>query len=125
MLSDSPEYRERLKRPFVPPKLDYVALRKALPDDVWKRSTFKSLLAVGRLIVISSLLHALGLWLVRGAQVPHDLPYASEAMARTAMKVVGWVFFLWWQPITWAGFWALGKFALVNCYTLTQTFDRA
>lgn len=114
MLSDSPEYQERIKKPFVPPQLDYVVLRKALPDDVWKRSTFKSLVAFGRLVVISALLHALGLWLVRGAKISDDFPYASEQFTRTALKAVGWAFFLWWQPITWAGFWALGAFTLAG-----------
>lgn len=108
VFSDSPEYVERTKKPFVPPDLDYAALRKALPDDVWKRSTLKSLIVFGRLIVISSLLHWFGLWLVRGAVLPAGFPYAAHPITPTAVKIAGWAFYLWWQPIAWSGFWALG-----------------
>jgi hypothetical protein len=109
MFSDSAEYIERTKQPFVPPNLDYAVLRKALPDNVWKRSTTKSLIAFGRLIVISALLHRLGLWLVHGATLPSEFPYASHPIGHMAAKVAGWAFYLWWQPLAWAGFWALGK----------------
>ncbi|KAI0088627.1 delta-12 fatty acid desaturase protein [Irpex rosettiformis] len=108
VFSDSPEYVERTKKPFVPPELDYVALRKALPEDIWRRSTTKSLIVFGRLIVISSLLHWFGLWLVRGAVLPAGFPYATHPFTPTAVKIAGWAFYLWWQPIAWAGFWALG-----------------
>ena len=111
MLSDSPEYVHRTKTAFVPPELDYAVLRKALPDEVWKRSTSKALIAFTRLVIISAALHAFGVWLVRGAPIPEDFPYAPEEFSHTALKVAGWAFYLWWQPITWAGFWALGKWS--------------
>ena len=68
-----------------------------------------TLIVFGRLIVISLLLHWSGLWLVRGAVLLAGFPYASYPLTPTAIKVVGWAFYLWWQPIAWAGFWALGK----------------
>lgn len=113
MFSDSPEYKERIHKPFVPPQLDYAALRKALPAHLWQRNTFKSLVALTRLIVASTLLHMLGLWLVRGANVPSDFPYAPQQLNRTALKVAGWAFYLWWQPITWTGLWSLGNVHLL------------
>ena len=108
---DSDEYTRRKNTPFVPPNLDYVALRKALPRDVWQRSTRKSLLAMSRLIFTSLMLHALGVWLWRGAQLSFITAHIPPSI-QSLVNVTGWTFYLWWQPIIWAGFWSLGKCSL-------------
>lgn len=105
-LEDSPEYKERLQTPFVPPDLDLNTLRKALPNELWKRDTARGLLYLTRLIIVSLALLAVGIWLERGAVLPEG--YTVSPRAHTAIRVAGWSFYMWWQSLAWAGFWSLG-----------------
>lgn len=104
LTTDGPEYVARTQHPFVPPDVDLHALRKAVPNDAFRRSTWRALVHLAPILATTALLFVLG-WHIDGAVAALALP----ANLKWVMKWTLWTVYWNVQAIAWAGFFTIGK----------------
>ena len=104
--ADSPEYTARTRKDYVPPTVDLNALRAALPNELWERSTVKGLLVTLRVALICATSSALGYCLEQRSSFLFCLT-TGRVLGLFAVSVA-WIVYWWWQGLVWAGLWSLG-----------------
>ncbi|KAI0072548.1 hypothetical protein K474DRAFT_1628832 [Panus rudis PR-1116 ss-1] len=108
---DSPEYLERLKKPFIPPSVTLKSIHAAVPKHLFVKSTTKSLFYVFRhLAFVGALFHLA--W--RSSEVSDWLSEQEKEqlgkiyVGRKAVEWGIWLFYWFWQSVCFTGIWTLG-----------------
>lgn len=95
-LSDSPEYTERKKTPFVAPNITVAELHAAVPPELFRKSTFWGLFYVSRAVLSAYVLYL-------------ATPYISLAAPYVGTTGVWslWASYWWTQGLVLGGWWCL------------------
>ncbi|KAF8901965.1 delta-12 fatty acid desaturase protein [Mucidula mucida] len=95
-LSDSPEYLERKRTPFVVPNITIAEIRRAVPPELFKKSTFWGLYYVARALISAYVVYKLTLF----------IPLAAPYVGSVGVWVL-WATYWWTQGLVLAGWWCL------------------
>lgn len=106
LTTDGPEYVARTQTAFTPPDVDLQALRKAVPNDAFRRSTWRALVHLAPILTTTALFFVLG-WHIDGVVAALDLPTNLKWVLKWTLWTVYWNV----QAIAWAGFFTIGKVA--------------
>ncbi|KAI0356910.1 delta-12 fatty acid desaturase protein [Trametes cingulata] len=102
-LADGPEYVARTQTAFVPPDIELRALRRAIPNAAFHRSTRRALAGIAPVVLATVGLGVFG-WHVDALAARLPVPGGWREVARWAMWLVYWNA----QGIAWAGLWSVG-----------------
>ncbi|TFK53584.1 hypothetical protein OE88DRAFT_1655769 [Heliocybe sulcata] len=106
LFADGPEYLERKKRPFAPPKISLAEVHAAIPPHLRQRSTLKGLYYVSRDVFFGVLFYTLALYIDPAADyVSATLGHGSTFSA--SLKAAFWLSYWFWQGVLFTGFWCL------------------
>ncbi|TBU21753.1 fatty acid desaturase-domain-containing protein [Dichomitus squalens] len=108
LVRDGPEYEERKKRAqFVPPTVSIKDVHAVVPRHLFERNTAKGLYYVARIVGLSVLFY---LYATRVDELSWRIASALSLgpSGRTLVSWSLWIFYWFWQSITFAGFWTLG-----------------
>lgn len=103
LLTDGAEYTARTHTAFTPPDVDLRALRRAIPNEAFHRSTRRALAGIAPVFAATVLLGVFG-WHI-------DTFVAWLALSRMWGNVLRWALWaVYWnaQGIAWAGLWSVG-----------------
>ncbi|KAL1948476.1 hypothetical protein VTO73DRAFT_12551 [Trametes versicolor] len=103
LLTDGAEYTARTHTAFTPPDVDLRALRRAIPNEAFHRSTRRALAGIAPVFAATVLLGVFG-WYI-------DTFVAWLALSRMWGNALRWALWaVYWnaQGIAWAGLWAVG-----------------
>ncbi|KAL1718948.1 fatty acid desaturase-domain-containing protein [Schizophyllum commune] len=104
---DGPEYKARLGKPFAPPKATLKEIHDAVPKALLRRNQWKGALYVSRDIALSLLL----LSVASHIKPWSDSDFGGHIHAPLMKKFISaslWLFYWWFQGLTWAGIFCLG-----------------
>ncbi|EIW53388.1 fatty acid conjugase [Trametes versicolor FP-101664 SS1] len=103
MLADGAEYTARMHTAFTPPDIDLLVLRRAIPNEAFRRSTSRALVGIAPVFLASGLFILLG-WNI-DTQVSR---LALPGIWRDLLKWLLWLVYWNGQGIAWAGLWSVG-----------------
>ncbi|KAJ7623255.1 delta-12 fatty acid desaturase [Roridomyces roridus] len=96
---DSPEFEQRKRRPYSPPKVTLAQVRSAIPKHLFEKNTAKGCFYVARDIVCAVVVYKLG-WAID--------PFASTfGIVSVAVKWFLWVVYWYAQGIILTGWWCM------------------
>lgn len=112
--ADGPEYIKRTKTPFTIPDIDMAALRKAIPNEAFTRSTSRALTGILPIFIASFVFWAFA-WNIDS--LVHNF-LAPDSVLGQYIKGALWLFYWITQGIVWSGFFSIGQ--LLSTYTITE-----
>ncbi|EIM82560.1 fatty acid conjugase [Stereum hirsutum FP-91666 SS1] len=104
IFNDSPEYLERKNTPFTPPDVGLSQIHAAIPQAVYRKSTWKGLYYVSCHLVLVWLLYSLA---VHIDDVPSRLARIEHRVGVLFIRCALWAAYWLFQGIALAGWWTL------------------
>ncbi|KAG6872663.1 hypothetical protein C0995_007858 [Termitomyces sp. Mi166 len=104
VFQDGPEYEARKHRgTFTPPNISIKDVRAAVPPELFKRSTLKSIYYIARHLAFTLGFYYIATQISNIARFLTDVP-----MIQQLVRGILWMLYWGWQGVTFAGIWCLG-----------------
>lgn len=106
IFEDGPEYKQRLKTPFTPPKTTLSEVHSIIPKHLHEKNTGKASLYVARDVFCAVAVYKLG-WLIDPATQSLIQDYGLSSTIGVLTKWGLWALYWHWQGVILAGWWCM------------------
>ncbi|KAI0337619.1 hypothetical protein BDW22DRAFT_1363881 [Trametopsis cervina] len=109
IFEDSPEYKERISRPFVPPKINFKDVHDAVPKHLLQKNFFLSCWFIFQNLALCGVMFAFAARIDQMAVSLSQSLFAGQASALQMFALKGglWFVYQWFQGLLFAGIFCL------------------
>ncbi|KAJ7504425.1 delta-12 fatty acid desaturase [Mycena galericulata] len=106
LFRDGPEFEQRKRTPFSPPKVTLAEVRSAVPKHLFEKNTARGCLYVARDLICAFVVYKLG-WLIDSSSSTLVPRFGIPLIASVLIKWVLWILYWYAQGIILAGWWCM------------------